>query len=95
MPQSWRMGILYDTGFNLHSKRQFCSRYVHEILKDATGTEVGEVETLRSLFTKNPKAHISFWRFWYFFTIPWDRETITPASVYNDRQLQTVFEGSP
>jgi hypothetical protein len=27
-----RSGIFYDTGFDLHSRRQFCSRYVREVL---------------------------------------------------------------
>lgn len=40
-----RAGIFYDTGFNTHSRRQFCSRYVREVIHEATGIEVGEVET--------------------------------------------------
>jgi hypothetical protein len=40
-----RSGVFYDTGFDLTSKRQFCSRYVREVLFEATGKAVGEVET--------------------------------------------------
>ena len=35
-----RTGIFYDTGFDLHSRRQFCSRYVREVLQDAVGVKV-------------------------------------------------------
>ena len=31
-----RIGVLYDTGFNLASRRQFCSRFVREVVRDAT-----------------------------------------------------------
>ena len=40
-----RLGVLFDTGFNLRSRRQFCSRYVREALQQASGIPVGEVET--------------------------------------------------
>lgn len=88
-----RLNRFYDTGFNLHSKRQFCSKFVHEVVNEATGIKLGKVETLRDLFATNPKAHLCFWRMWYLFTIPWDRETITPASVFNDIALETIFDG--
>lgn len=87
-----RLGILYDTGFNLLSKKQFCSRFVHEVLFEATGVTVGEVETLRELFSKNPAADLRFWRLWYFLSIPWNRQTVTPASVFNDLKLELIFE---
>jgi hypothetical protein len=85
-----RMGILYDTGFNMRSKRQFCSRFVHEVLKEA-GEEIGKIETLRSLLSANPDAHIWFWRLWYFLSIPWSRQTITPASLFKDDRLIDVI----
>lgn len=92
---SKRMGVMYDTGFDLHSKRQFCSRYVHEVLDEAAGIKVGRIETLRALLYANSEAHTRFWRLWYFLRIPWERETITPASVFNDTQLVTIFDGYP
>ena len=36
-----RLGVFYDTGFDLHSRRQFCSRFVREVLKEGAGTTVG------------------------------------------------------
>ena len=89
-----RAHVFYDTGFDLHSHRQFCSRYVHEILQEATGIEVGRVEDFRTLLAQAPDADVGFWRAWYFGAIPWGRETITPASVLRTPGLTTVFDGT-
>lgn len=88
-----RLGTLYDTGFDLHSSRQFCSRYVFEVVREATGIEVGQVETFGSMLAKNPDTGLGFWRLWYFGRIPWQRETVTPASVLTSPQLHAVFDG--
>ncbi len=88
-----RSGVLYDTGFDLTSKRQFCSRYVREVLFEATGKTVGEVETFKELLSRNPATKLGFWRAWYFGNIPWERTTVTPASVLNSPELHSVFDG--
>jgi hypothetical protein len=88
-----RSGIFYDTGFNLHSNRQFCSRYVHEIVKEVTGTSVGEVETFKDLLNQNPDANMRFWKLWYFGHIPWERETVTPASLLRSHEVSLMFDG--
>lgn len=88
-----RMGIFYDTGFNLKSRREFCSRFVREVLIDATGIAVGEPERFRTLLARNPDTRLGFWRVWYFGNIPWDRQTVTPASLYHSDKLQRVFDG--
>jgi hypothetical protein len=88
-----RAWILYDTGFNLHSKRQFCSRYVHEVLNEATGINVGEIENFTTLFENNPKTDLKFWTIWYFGNIPWDRKTITPVSLLESKKMTTLFDG--
>jgi hypothetical protein len=88
-----RNGIFYDSGFNLHSKRQFCSRYVHESLKEAAGVHLGEITTLSALLQENPQAKLTFWKLWYFGAIPWHRQTITPASMLESPLLHSVFDG--
>jgi len=88
-----RLGTFYDTGFDLHSKRQFCSRFVREVLLESTGTTVGDVETFATLLSRRPDANLGFWKLWYFSRIPWQRETVTPASVLASPALQTVFDG--
>lgn len=88
-----RYGILYDTGFNLHSRRQFCSRFVREVVDEAAGVRLGEVENFATLLQRNPRADQRFWRLWYFGSIPWQRETVTPASLLRDSGLNVYFDG--
>jgi len=89
-----RLGVLYDTGFDLHSRRQFCSRFVREVLQEGTGSSVGDIETFSTLLSKHPDAHVSFWKLWYFGRIPWARETVTPASVLRSPLMHPVFDGA-
>ncbi|MDD2685050.1 MAG: YebB family permuted papain-like enzyme [Gallionella sp.] len=88
-----RNGIFYDTGFDLHSNRQFCSRYVREVLLEGTGIEVGQIEDFSTLLSNNPEVDLSFWSAWYFGEIPWQRETVTPASLLIDPKMKTIFDG--
>jgi hypothetical protein len=88
-----RLGIFYDTGFDLHSRREFCSRFAREVLADATGHTVGEVETFAHLLASQPDANQAFWKVWYFGRVPWDRETVTPASLLRSPEVQPVFDG--
>jgi hypothetical protein len=77
----------------MHSHRQFCSRYVREVLQQGAGVDVGEVENFQALLARSPQADVGFWRVWYFGSIPWQRETVTPASVLHSPGLQTIFDG--
>lgn len=88
-----RRHVFYDTGFDAHSRRQFCSRYVREVLQEGAGVEVGRVESFQQLLASAPQADVGFWRAWYFGNIPWQRETVTPASVLRTPGLKTVFDG--
>jgi hypothetical protein len=88
-----RKNVFYDTGFDARSHRQFCSRYVREVLLEGAGVEVGKVETFEQLLASAPQADVGFWRAWYFGNIPWTRETVTPASVLHTPGLTTVFDG--
>jgi len=88
-----RFGQWYDLGFDLHSRRQFCSKYVREVLLQSTGEPVGEVENFAALLARHPEVDQSFWKWWYLGSIPWNRETVTPASQYESSRLNTVFDG--
>lgn len=88
-----RKGIFYDTGFDLHSHKQFCSRYVREVLQEAVNVELGKVENFSTLLKDNPQANQKFWRSWFFGSIPWQRETVTPASLLRDEKMHIVFDG--
>ena len=85
--------MVYDTGFNLHSRRQFCSRYAREVLREATGTQVGQAQTFSDLLQQQPDAPLWFWRLWYFGRIPWNRQTVTPASLMHSPEVEIVFDG--
>lgn len=89
-----RAGILYDTGFDLHSNREFCSRYVREVVKQATGIKVGEVETFTTLLKQRPDINLGFWKVWYFGHIPWLRETVTPASLLISPKVRLIYNGN-
>jgi len=89
-----RLGRVYDTGFNLRSRRQFCSRFVCEVLRESTGVAVGEVMTFRELLERNPETDLTLWKAWYFGRIPWERTTITPGSLYVHPSLEVVFDGA-
>lgn len=84
-----RLGVRYDTGFDLHSRGQFCSRFVHEVLQEATGLAVGQVQTFAQLLGQQPQADTGFWRLWYLGRIPWQRQTVTPASVLHSPLLHS------
>ena len=88
-----RLGRFYDTGFSLKSRRQFCSRFVREVLQESTGIVVGDIETLGELLARNPDADLRLWKLWYFGRIPWERATVTPASLYGSPALSVVFDG--
>ncbi len=66
---------------------------MREVLLQATGVEVGRVETFQQLLAGAPQADVGFWRVWYFGSIPWQRETVTPASVLRTPGLHMVFDG--
>ncbi|TQV76732.1 hypothetical protein FLL45_01890 [Aliikangiella marina] len=85
------MGKLYHLGFKYRSNRQFCSKFVYDAYKKSLGINVGKLMTLRDLLEENPNISKTFWRFWYLGFIPWNRQTITPGSQYNDPSLATVI----
>jgi len=53
------------------------------------GQKLGGVALLRH----NPHADLRLWRSWYFGRIPWERTTVTPASLYRSPALSVVFDG--
>jgi hypothetical protein len=87
-----RMGKWYHLGFDLDSPRQFCSKFVYEIYRDALGVNVGTVESFRDLLQRNPSYPLAFWKLWFLGRIPWERRTITPGTQYESALLETVYE---
>lgn len=89
------MGKLYDPGFNFEGPRVFCSKIVYEVFKSTLGIEVGRRQTFSQLLKQNPNYDYSFWKAWFGGKIPWNRVTITPASVIQDEDLVEVYKSHP
>ncbi len=87
-----RLHKLYHTGFNYDSPRQFCSKFVFDIYKEALCIPVGEIETFGKLLHSNPDAKLTFWKFWFLGTIPWERKTVTPASLWHHPNLDLIYD---
>ncbi|QGZ64460.1 YebB family permuted papain-like enzyme [Paraburkholderia acidisoli] len=87
-----RLGTFYDTGFDLDSPRQFCSRFVHEVLDEAMDVRVGSVMTFAELHASHPDADLRFWRAWFFGRIPWRRRTVTPQSLLDSTGIDLIFD---
>ena len=86
-----RMGVRYDLGFRYDSTRLFCSKLAYDAYREATGIEVGALETFADLLHKDPDQSLRFWRLWFFGRIPWSRRTVTPASQLHSPQLTAVY----
>jgi len=89
-----RMGTRYDLGFNFDSPRLYCSKFVHQVYLEATGYQVGRVETFRQLLTDNPRAPLGFWRAWFFGFIPWERRCVTTTSELKSPEFIPIFDST-
>lgn len=87
-----RLNKLYHTGFKYDSSRQFCSKFVFDIYQSALSIRVGEIETFQELLNKNPNAKLQFWKLWFIGQIPWERTTVTPASLWQHPHLSLVYQ---
>jgi hypothetical protein len=88
-----RIGIAYDTGFNLESGRQFCSRFAREVIAESTGELVGQEQCFADLLRAQPNAPLWFWTLWFLGQIPWQRKTVTPVSLLHSPAVELVFDG--
>ncbi|MBQ0529343.1 YebB family permuted papain-like enzyme [Providencia rettgeri] len=86
-----RLNKFYHTGFNYESSRQFCSKFVFDIYQSALSVQIGELETFKELLTKNPNAKLIFWKLWFIGQIPWERKTVTPASLWHHPELSLIY----
>ena len=87
-----RMGVVYDSGFNYDSSRQYCSKFVFDCFREVTGQKVGKVETFSEMLAENPAAPIAFWRAWFLGRIPWERRCVTTTSQLHSPNMATVFD---
>lgn len=85
-----RLNKFYHTGFKYESSRQFCSKFVFDIYKEALSIPIGDVETFQQLLNSNPQVKLTFWKFWFMGVIPWERKTVTPASLWQHPNLELI-----
>lgn len=97
-----RLGILYHQGFDYDSSRQFCSKFVYDVFASLRRQEIGHKQTFADLF-RNAEEKMSrssfedtksFFDWWFAILggIPYDRTTVTPASQWEDPDLESVIE---
>ncbi|EBR4170683.1 hypothetical protein BMG46_21750 [Salmonella enterica] len=53
--------------------------------------KVGLKASLAVLMAKH-KAGLRFWRFWFLGFIPWERKTVTPASIWQHPALERIYD---
>lgn len=87
---SEKQNILYNTTYDINRRGSFCSKFVRDVLFEATGEEIGKIEDLQQILNANPKASLTFWKIWFFGRIPWARRTVTPKSLIVDEKLEKV-----
>ncbi len=87
-----KLNKLYHTGFKYDSPRQFCSKFIFDIYKSALSIRIGEIETFQKLLSKNPNAKLQFWKLWFIGLIPWERTTVTSASLWQHPALSLVYQ---
>jgi len=93
-----RLGRRYDFAFNYDGSGQFCSKYVHDCYQEATGTELGQLETFEELQARRPEHPLGPWKLWFLGRIPWQQRTVTPASLLASPGVLPVLalaEGEP
>ena len=89
-----RVGRLYDLGFDYDSRRLYCSKFVFDVYREATGRQVGNLTTFRQLLADNPQAPLGFWRAWFFGFIPWERRCVTTTSELKSPDFRPVYDST-
>jgi hypothetical protein len=79
-------------GFNYDSPRLYCSKFVFDVYRQATGYQVGKLQTFRQLLAENPRAPLGFWRAWFFGFIPWQRQCVTSTSEMKSADFTVVSD---
>lgn len=89
-----RLGRWYDLGFDYDGRRQYCSKFAYECYLEATGREIGRLESFRALLAANPGHGLTFWRWWFAGFIPWKRRTVSPASQLESPLMELVADST-
>ena len=85
------IGKDYDLYFDWSDKRMYCSELVWKVYKKALGIEVGKLETLGDFDLSNSIVKQKL-KERYGNNIPMDEVVISPAAIFNSKNLFTVFQ---
>lgn len=79
----------YDIYFEWSDDKLYCSELVWKIYKEATGIEIGKLQTLSSFNLQHPLVQQKM-RERYGNNIPYDEQVISPAAMFNSDKLVSV-----
>lgn len=82
-------GKHYDIGFEWSDDKMYCSELIWKIYKEATGLEIGKLQTLRD-FDLSSDVVKQKMKERYGKKVPLDEIVISPASIFNSELLTTV-----
>lgn len=88
-----RLRKLYHTGFKYESSRQFCSKFVFDIYKEALCIPVGEIETFGELLNSNRMQNSLSGNSGFLGLFRGMRKTVTPAVVAHPGLVLIHAEG--
>jgi len=85
------LGKPYDLAFEWSDDRIYCSELVWKLYKNCTNIEVGQLKKLGDFDLIHPIVSAKI-KERYGNNVPLDETVISPADVFNDEDLVTVFE---
>ncbi len=85
-------GREYDLAFGWSDERLYCSELVWKIYDRALGVEIGKLQTMKSLDFSDPAVKAKL-RERYGPNIPLEEPVITPAAMFEAKELREVKRG--
>ena len=85
------LGRPYDVYFRWDEARLYCSERVFKLYERAAGIEIGTVEKFSDFNLSSPEVQSLIKQRYGNNPVPMDEPVVTPASMYEDSQLATVF----
>jgi uncharacterized protein YycO len=84
-------GKHYDSYFEWTDDKIYCSELIYKIYKEATGIEIGKLQTLKDFDLSSEAVRVKM-KERYGNKIPLDEIVISPSSIFNSDLLTTVEE---
>jgi hypothetical protein len=85
------LGRPYDVYFRWDDARLYCSELVFKLFQKAAGIEIGRVQKFSDFDLSNPEVQALIKKRYGNSPVPMDEPVVSPASMYSDPKLRTVF----